>query len=812
MVKESVTPKKTFFPEKNSKLFLLVAGFSLGLFLGFLGIPWWLPSLGFMLFLCFWYLLSKEKRSFNLLLFSFILIGSLIFSKNYWESRLNLTEDREFESYVIIEKVEPYFGGYFIEAYDKEKGRIVFKTDGLYFKPGQECLLWLKPKNVKEYFLPFFFQKELRLKAKGYEEEVFFIREKGWVCRDPKGFQVEALRFQLFQFSEGLDQGAKGLFQALVLGVETNLPEEVKERLKDQGLYHLLAISGFNLAVMFWLFYRFSFWLLGFTPAVKWGYPLQNLAYITALPAAFSILVFSGFCPSAYRAFLFLSIYVFSRLFFRRTSGLIILFLTAGVILVFQPYLIGNFSFLLSFMATLGLILGDRLYRFYFFGFLDRILSSDRWYHRVLNWIIYSSWISVVISILLMPFIFAINGKFPIWTVFNNLLAGFFWSFFFIPGCILVAFLSFILPDIALGLGNFIGKIFCLYNYLPFWEGYLTLTLPLNLFCWLWLSFIIFIGIAWYVGSKKISLICLVSFSLFVIVVDTLYKRVSYFLVLDVGRANAMVFKFKDKHIMIDTGPNFNTNSSGNEGFNWTKFYLEPTLRKLGISMIDLLIISHPDLDHSGGFNTLKKSFLIKREVTGKFNSQDWEKVNLLYPLEEISSPQSLKIGETEVFLFPGAEAYEDLNRESVVVVLEHKGLTIFCPGDIDVERFYRLKEEGRVFPAEVLISPHHGSKKGINQEVLSWLKSKVVLTSGRGPYHPHQEVKSLLETQGIPHFSTAEEGTLYVFPKDDYFIVCSEKTVRTNFGIKIFFPLVPHYLEYDSCKKFTYYKDWEIK
>lgn len=56
------------------------------------------------------------------------------------------------------------------------------------------------------------------------------------------------MRYQIFRFSENLSSTAQGLIQALVSKVEYNIPEEYKDKLKNQGLYHQLAISGFNLA------------------------------------------------------------------------------------------------------------------------------------------------------------------------------------------------------------------------------------------------------------------------------------------------------------------------------------------------------------------------------------------------------------------------------------------------------------------------------------------------------------------------------------------------------------------------------------
>lgn len=790
MVKETKTP-----------IFILTSSFVLGLFLSFYKFPFLIFIFLVLGYFILSFLFNKNHWYLSLWL-GFLIISYLVgylFFKNLKNFYIDHYKLEKIELVTTIEKVEPYYYGYLNTSFSSSIGKIIFKTDKKYFFPGQRCLITFQNRGYHEYFNPFSFEKERTLLVKGIELELKFLKEEGFVCEEGKNFSLEKIRYKLFNFSEKLSGTAKGLLQALVLGVEYNFPEEYKEKLKNQGLYHQLAISGFNLAILFGIFYQIFYHLLKFTPLIRTGYPLQNISYLLALPGALLILLLSGFCPSAFRAFIFLSLFIISKIFFRNTSSLILLFLTATLILIFQPYLIGNLSFQLSFVATLGLIIGDRIFKTYF----KNLISTSNTLLKSINYFFYLFLLSFIVSLFVFPFIIYINGAFPLATPINNLIATFFWSFVFIPSSIFISILSFLNENIALSLANILAYVFDYYIKIPFFEWTYKFKIPVNLviFCMI-VSLLIFIFLNHFIKTyKKYFLWCVISF-IFYISIYHLYERTFYILIFDVGRASASLIKNEDSFILIDTGPNYF------KDFNWTKVYLLPVLNKLGVEVIDLVVISHPDLDHSGGLETLKKYFYIKKVISGNFDSEDWEKTNILILPDPIENPEVLKIKNVEFFLFPGKIPYEDLNRESLVVYLEYKGLTTLFPGDVDKIRFYRMKEEGGILPVEVLVSPHHGSKYSIDENIISWLNPKVVLTSGRGNNFPHQEYLGLLERFNKLQFSTEKVGAIFIFPKDDYFLICFEKEKRKNFLFSALFPLIPLYLEEGFCERFEYHKN----
>ena len=787
--------------EAKTPIFILTSSFILGFFLSFYKFSFLILIFFILGYFAFIFLFYKNSHYLSLwlgFLLVFYLIGYFLF-KNLKNSYLDQYKAEEIELLTTIEKVEPYYYGYLNTAFSSSVGEFIFKTDKKYFFPGQRCLITFQNKEYQEYFNPFSFEKENLLLVKGIEAELKFLKEKGFVCEENRNFNLEKIRYKLFNFSEKLSGTAKGLIQALVLGVEYNFPEEYKEKLKNQGLYHQLAISGFNLAILFGIFYQIFYHLLKFTPLIRIGYPLQNISYSLALPSAFLILFLSGFCPSAFRAFIFLSLFIISKLFFRNTSSLILLFLTASLILIFQPYLIGNLSFQLSFVATLGLIIGDRIFKTYF----KELVSTPNTILKSINYFFYLFLLSFIVSLFVFPFIIYINGTFPLATPINNLIATFFWSFIFIPLSIFIALLSFLNENIALNLANILANIFDYYIKIPFFEWTYKFKLPINLVILsIIFSLLIFIFLSHFIKNyKKYFLWSLISL-IFYLSIYYSYEKTFYILIFDVGRASANLIKNEDAFILIDTGPNYF------KDFNWTKVYLLPVLNKLGVEIIDLAIISHPDLDHSGGLETFKKYFYVKKVISGDFNSEDWEKTNILILPDPIKNPEALKIKDAEIFLFPGRMPYEDLNRESLVIYIEYKGLTTLFPGDIDKIRFYRMKEKGEIFPVEILVSPHHGSKYSIDENIINWLNPKVVLTSGRGNNFPHQEYLRVLERFNKPQFSTERVGAIFIFPKDDYYLICFEKEKRKNFLFSALFPFIPLYLEDEFCKKFEYHKN----
>lgn len=136
------------------------------------------------------------------------------------------------------------------------------------------------------------------------------------------------------------------LFAGILLGVESNIPESVQLAFQETGTSHIIAISGFNIAIVAGLFTRILGRVLG---------PYRGGAVALAAIAIYTILV--GADAAVLRAAILGGLSLLAGLVGRRQVGVYALCLTAGIMSFGNPHILWDVGFQLSFAATLGLVL-----------------------------------------------------------------------------------------------------------------------------------------------------------------------------------------------------------------------------------------------------------------------------------------------------------------------------------------------------------------------------------------------------------------------------------------------------------------------
>ncbi|OAQ20693.1 DNA internalization-related competence protein ComEC/Rec2 [Thermosulfurimonas dismutans] len=590
-------------------------------------------------------------------------------------------------------------------------------------------------------------------------------------------------RAHLFDFARRLSPLAQGLFSALVLGEKGPLPEEFKETLKAQGLYHFLAVSGFHLGLIYGMIY-FAFRRLWVRIFPSQGIPAQIPAAFFALWGAAFYALLSGPSPSAQRALIMLLLFTLSRVLFLRTSGFDLLAGTVFTILILSPESILDLSFRLSVAAVLGILVGHRLYR-------KLSLPPNRFVRYLLG----SFFVSLGASLATLPLLLFAFGEAPLLSPLNTLILSPFWCLILIPGEMVVAGLSFLSEDLAHELAEFLGGLFERAVHLPLPNLVLTPPYPVGLF--ILTSFSLALGIHFGLRKRYKPALILVSVTA-LFLFSGLFVRYALFysVVLDIGRGNAILVHLPgDRNLLFDAGARYGSADLG-------KRILVPTLRKLGIGHLDFVIISHPDLDHTGGLPALLESVPVTRILSGKFRREDWQKLGLSPPLDEVVRPEVLKVSSAEIFLFSGTPESRNTNRESLMAYLEYEGLTVFFPGDADGKRLARLFRFGGTIPAEIFILPHHGARNGYFAPFWQAIDFRVAVASARGPRHPHPSVLKILKLYHRPLYVTAQEGTITVFLKRNGFLVCSARPLKKGLPLELIWPYIP-YLNEQGCQRY---------
>jgi competence protein ComEC len=237
---------------------------------------------------------------------------------------------------------------------------------------------------------------------------------------------------------------------------------------------------------------------------------------------------------------------------------------------------------------------------------------------------------------------------------------------------------------------------------------------------------------------------------------------------LDVGQGDAIYARTpRGKDLLIDGGPS------------------KVLLRRLAEVMpwydrsIDVVIATHPDADHIGGFPDLLKRYRVVTYYHSGVESEnaiDDEVLRLLdekkIPVEILSRGQRLDFRDGVHFdvLYPEKEFSKnsDTNSFSIVGTLSYGSSTIMLSGDApsSVENRLILLDPKSV-RAQVLKAGHHGSKTSSSETFLKdVLPEFTIISSGANNRykHPSGEVLERFAKLGIKVFRTDELGTIQLF------------------------------------------------
>jgi competence protein ComEC len=231
---------------------------------------------------------------------------------------------------------------------------------------------------------------------------------------------------------------------------------------------------------------------------------------------------------------------------------------------------------------------------------------------------------------------------------------------------------------------------------------------------------------------------------------------------LDVGQGDAILLQTPDgSDVLIDGGPD-------DRVVERLAQYLPPSDRT-----IELVVLTHPDLDHVGGLPAVAKHFRIERILETAVRSSSradrvWEaalEAQHVVRLEATGS-QVITIGGVALtVLWPPADTPADAeprNDTSVVLHVRYGEIDVLLTGDISAEVEQRLVATGVLPDVDVLKVPHHGSISSSSEEFLDALQPEyAVISVGQNNQfgHPHPVVLRRFQQRGIEIWRTDVEG-----------------------------------------------------
>lgn len=230
---------------------------------------------------------------------------------------------------------------------------------------------------------------------------------------------------------------------------------------------------------------------------------------------------------------------------------------------------------------------------------------------------------------------------------------------------------------------------------------------------------------------------------------------------LDVGQGLAVVVRTAHHALLFDAGPAYD------EGFDAGRSVVAPFLLHEGLRKLDVMMISHADLDHRGGAPAVRSLLKVAEERGAMAGTpcaagQGWEWDGVRF--EVLNGPAAAITAPASADAKP-ARGHSH-NNEGCVLRVSAGQHAALLPADIERASEARLIEAGTLLSADVLLAPHHGSKTSSTQEFVDAVAPDVVIFPAgyhNQFQHPRAEVVARYAARGARLYMTGHAGAVSV-------------------------------------------------
>jgi competence protein ComEC len=550
-----------------------------------------------------------------------------------------------------------------------------------------------------------------------------------------RGFNLLQLRYQLAQRIQAgdPDPNTHSLLQALTLGLSESIHQDLWGLLRRTGTTHLMVISGAHIGLVAGLMYKITQWLWCRSSICVTLIPAPRVASVVGIVSAIAYATLAGLGIPALRACVAFSVLMLRYLSYQRFTAWQAWRIALAVVVSIEPHACLMPGFYLSFIAAGILIAANQ--RLELTGFKQLLV------------------VQLLCLIGLLPLTLYVFSYASLNGFFANLLAIPFVSMLITPLGLLALILNCCI--------NIDGLLYLLHASLSILLQYLHwidslsainitwrfthisqvlgILLALNVFFWLPLPRLI--------PASVVLLLAAFSFRPAAIAHGN-----AEIAVLDVGQGLSVVVHTKTHVLVYDTGMQFLN------GGDMAQKALIPYLQNQQVRQLDAVVISHPDLDHRGGLDSLIKQYPIQRLLVDNpavyqhafpchaESDWEWDGVSFhFFALPELNSK----------------------NNRSCVLRIQTTAGSMLLTGDIErAAEDYLVKEYGQALKSTVLLIPHHGSKTSSSVDFVAAVAPHYAIASyglGNRYHFPHPQAMAVYQQQHIPVLATANQGCIRV-------------------------------------------------
>lgn len=569
----------------------------------------------------------------------------------------------------------------------------------------------------------------------------------------------------LYQFREYMsllidacyDAQDASVMKAMLLGEKGTLDRDVKALYQQNGIIHILAISGLHLSIIGMGFYK----LLS-----KIKVPIL-VDIIVSIAVMYCYGTMTGMGTSMTRAYIMFVLHLCAKLAGRTYDLYTALIIAALSVLLQQPLYLLHSGFLFSFGAVCGIGL--------FLPAVERnLFTKSRMEKLLLS--------GAAVSITTLPVYLCFYYEFPPYSVLLNL---------------------FVIPCMTLVL---LGGLCCLVLAVCYLPLGMPASYPVHSILWLyekscdwctklpghkWITgcpevwqVVLFLGmiaglIVWEHRMSKLlfwqGVLC--ALCLFTI---RLPQGLEITMV-DVGQGDCI-------YLSEDNGTRFLIDGGSSDKSDVAAYQILPFLKYKGVDYLNAVFVTHPDSDHENGIRAWLEGYeesginlgmLILPDVDEESKNEDYRELEELavrngVPVHYIYAGEKINCGKVMLTCLHPVQDWhsDDTNAYSIVLYLTYGDFSALFTGDLEGEGERMVLDEikrgrltGNVREQITLLKvAHHGSRNSTYEEFLKAVKPRIALISAgedNSYGHPHKETLERLKGSGAQTLITYEAGAI---------------------------------------------------
>jgi competence protein ComEC len=623
--------------------------------------------------------------------------------------------------------------------------------------PGERWLFTVRLRRPHGHLNPHGFDYEAWLLERGVGA-TGYVRQKGEQRRlggrnslfDGVERAREAVRDR-FQLSLGATPAA-GILAALAVGDQRAISAEEWRLFNRTGVTHLMSISGLHVTLVSGL----AAWLVAFgwrrVPAAALRLPARKAAALAAIAAALGYTLLAGFAVPAQRTFYMVSVVALALWSGRVASPTRTLALALAAVVAADPWAPLAPGMWLSFGAV---------------ALIFYVASREPFW---LQW----GRMQWAITIGLAPAALLLFGQVSVAGPLANAIAIPVVSAVVTP----IALLAVVIPmDALLHTAAWLVQWLLVFlewcaalpsavwqqHVAPFWAALLAIAGAL----WILAPR----GVPWRAGGLALMA------PAFALAPAAPRTGEAWVTALDVGQGLAVLVRTANRTLLYDAGPAY-----GPEADSGGRIVV-PALRAAGIANLDLVVITHEDLDHLGGALTVLETL----EVQAMASSLP--AAHALHALVPGAGRCAAGMrwewdGVRFEFLHPPpGEPAARRNNQSCVLRIEAQGAAALLTGDI--ERAAEAMVAQRPVRADVLLVPHHGSRTSSSAEFIAAVAPRwaIVPAGYRNRFgHPAREVLERYRSAGARVLRTDLDGAVHIVLRGELAPPQGERTLRPRY------------------------------